>query len=76
MTTEKAVRARAAIVLASTLGAERAVELAESAEVRAMPHAMVPEVEDRVLVELRESEASPLSWVVLLTEEQSRSLVR
>ena len=75
MTMEQAVRARAAIILAHTLGAERAVELVESAEVHAMPRAAVAEVEDRVLVELRESEDSPLSWVVMLTEEQSRGLV-
>ncbi|MDA8346946.1 MAG: hypothetical protein M0Z66_16000 [Thermaerobacter sp.] len=74
MTMEQAVRARAAIELAHTLGAARAVELAESAEVHALPRVVVAEVEDRVLVELRETEDSPLSWVLMLTEEQSRAL--
>lgn len=65
MTMEQFVRKNAEMDLAATFGAVRAHRMMEGAEVHAMPRVAVPEVEDRLLVEWRETEDSPLSWVVL-----------
>lgn len=75
MTMEQAVRQEAMRVLSQTHGAMRARELVADAKVCAMPSVAVPEIEDLVLVEFRETAESPLSWVVVMSEEQHRSML-
>ena len=76
MTMEQMVRAEAVRMLSEAHGETRAQELVAGAEVRALPAAWVDQYESRILIELKESENAPLSWVVMLSEEQDRALCR